>query len=250
MCLILFAWKTHPKHDLILAANRDEFYDRPTLRAYYWQENSGLLAGKDLTGGGTWIGVAKSGRFAALTNYRDPDHIDPDAPTRGTLTTDFLSSEIPPDAYLEKLIMSDKKYNGFNLLVGNNDSLWYYNNVDHNIEDLPPGLYGLSNGLLNESWPKVESGKAALAKTLATDPIVPEALLKILDSKKIAIDSQLPKTGVPIQWERSLSPLFIATENYGTRCSTIIMKKNETGLFIEKTHRLENQTEGVVRFDF
>lgn len=249
MCLILFAWKSHPECDLILAANRDEFYERPTQPAHFWEENPNLLAGKDEIGGGTWIGMTKSGRWAALTNYRDPQNIDPKAPTRGQLTTDFLTSDLAPQDYLKALKKKNTPFNGYNLLVGDQNSLWYFNNVNNQTEALGPGIYGLSNGLLNVPWSKVEKGKADLSKLVEDNTFDVDTLLGILKNDQIANDDKLPQTGVPLAWERSLSPLFITTEKYGTRCSTVILKNQTNSHFVEKTYPLENQKAATVQFE-
>lgn len=248
MCLILFAWKKHTKYDLILTANRDEFYKRPTQTAHQWNEHTEVLAGKDLTAGGTWMGVTKSGKFAALTNYRDVTHMAEKAPSRGDLTKDYLTQDIAPEAYLEKLKSARIPYNGYNLLVGDQDSLWYHNNLNHQITALSPGIYGLSNALLNDPWPKVEAGKQRLRQLIQQDQPTPEDLLNIVKDKTVAPDDQLPSTGVPLDWERALSAMFITMENYGTRCSTAVLKKERHTTFSEKTHPHLGQKEDQVEF--
>jgi len=252
MCLILFSWKNHPKYNLILTANRDEFYDRPTTKAAYWKDHPSILAGKDLQAGGTWIGLEKSGRIAAITNYRDPQNIDTKARSRGQLTVNYLLSKDSPEAYLRKVKNSGIHYNGFNLLVGDVDHMFYYNNVNHQITELKPGTYGLSNGFFQENWPKLKKGRNALTKVISEDDISESKLFEILTDNEIADDSALPKTGVPLEWERALSPLFIKTEKYGTRCSTVICaEKSGDGVFVEKTYAIENlQEESLERIEF
>jgi len=252
MCLILFSWKTHPKYNLVLAANRDEFYDRPTAAAAFWEEHPNVLAGKDLQAGGTWIGVNKSGRIAAITNYRDPQNIDTKARSRGQLTLNYLLSKDSPEAYLRKVKNSGIHYNGFNLLVGDADHMFYYNNVNHQITELKPGTYGLSNGFFQENWPKLKKGRNALEKAISEDDISENRLFDILADNEIADDAALPKTGIPLEWERALSPLFIKTEKYGTRCSTLIYSEtNGDGVLVEKTYPTENgQGESFERIDF
>lgn len=250
MCLILFAWKTHPAYDLILAANRDEFYDRPTHVMHQWADHSKVYAGKDLTAGGTWMGVTTHGRFAALTNYRDPSNNKATAPSRGQLTKEFLVSSISPKEYLHNIQSQDLPYNGFNLLVGDTRSLWYYNNINHDLHTLRPGVYGLSNALLDDEWPKVEKGKSALINLLNKGQLASEDLLEMMYDDTKAKDSLLPKTGVSLAWERVLSPLFIQTENYGTRCSTLLIKNSEKTHIIEKTHSHIGQKEDQVEFIF
>lgn len=248
MCLILFSWKAHSHHDLIVAANRDEFYNRPTRSAHAWQESPDLIAGKDLTAGGTWMGITKSGRFAALTNYRDPANINPEAPSRGHLTKEFLLSEVSPEAYLQALKKRNEPYNGFNLLVGNHDTLCYYNNVNHEIKALKPGIYGLSNALLNDPWPKVKQGMNKLKSLMKQDHPSAQALIKIVQNKSLASDQELPNTGVPIDWERSLSAMFIEMDGYGTRCSTAILKTGKKVHFNELTYSHLGQKKEEVEF--
>ncbi|WP_422361505.1 NRDE family protein [Reichenbachiella sp.] len=248
MCLILFAWKKHASYDLIVTANRDEFYNRPTQSAGLWPNYPDLLAGKDLTAGGTWMGVTKTGKFAALTNYRDIAKISDNAPTRGDLTKDYLTQNVEPKTYLEKVKSAQIPYNGFNLLVGDNDSLWYYNNINHEIKSLEPGIYGLSNALLNDPWPKVETGKQKLSQLLQYDHLTSSNLLGIIQDKTIAPDDQLPSTGVPIDWERALSAMYITMENYGTRCSTTLLKKGTSTNFTEKIYAHLGQKEDQVEF--
>ena len=248
MCLILFAWKKHPSYDLILSANRDEFYNRPTLSANVWKEHPELIAGKDLTAGGTWMGITKPGKFAALTNYRDLANINDQAPSRGSLTKDFLTNEVSPQAYLQKVKSDNLPYNGFNLLVGDTESLWYYNNLNHEIRELSPGIYGLSNALLNDRWPKVVAGQQKMAELIQQNSINPTALLNAVQDKTIAPDDQLPSTGVPLDWERALSAMFITMENYGTRCSTALLKTGKQMMFTEKTHSHLGQKEDQVEF--
>jgi uncharacterized protein with NRDE domain len=221
MCLILFAFQQDPDYPLIVAANRDEFYRRPTQAAHFWPEAPRLFAGKDLQAGGTWMGVTKEGRFAAVTNYREtaipPEH----AISRGELCKNFLNSDISAANYLDQLDQKKNRYAGFNLLAGTSNELYYYSNRQGLIQAITPGVHGLSNGLLNTSWPKVETGKTALAHMLATNSS-PEGLLDLLLDKKIADDDALPSTGVDINTERLLSSRFILSEHYGTRSSAAL----------------------------
>ena len=248
MCLILFAWKKHPDYDLIVSANRDEFFNRPTQTAHVWDGQPDLIAGKDLTAGGTWLGITKTGKFAALTNYRDPSNINPKAPSRGHLTKDYLTQDISPQDYLDRIQKENLPFNGFNLLIGDNDSLWYYNSINHQITSLPPGVYGLSNALLNEPWPKVLIGQENLKKLIEQKDISTNQLLQIVQNKSLAADDQLPKTGIPIDWERALSAMYITKENYGTRCSTALLKKKDKFTFKEWSHSHLGQKEGQIEF--
>jgi uncharacterized protein with NRDE domain len=223
MCLILFAYRVHPRVKLLLAANRDEFYARPTVPAAFWTDAPEILAGRDLQGGGTWLGVTRQGRFAAITNYRDPHDIRSDAPSRGELISAFLRSWESPQEYLHSLTRRGPDYNGFNLLVGDRHELWYYSNQADDPQQVEPGIHGLSNHLLNTPWPKVERGRRELGKLLAThEEPTTTALFELLANRTRAADSDLPNTGVSLEWERKLSSLFIESPGYGTRSSTIL----------------------------
>lgn len=227
MCLILFSWKQHPEYQLVLTANRDEFYDRPTAPAAFWKEHHNLLAGRDLKAGGTWIGMTKAGRFAALTNYRDPANIKENAPSRGQLTTDFLLSDQSPQDYLLAVAEKGGEYNGFNLLVSDNKELWYYSNYEREVRAIAPGTYGLSNHLINSDWPKVQNGKEMLAQQVESRDILPESLFQLINQKETYPDEELPQTGVSLEWERALSAMHIVTEKYGTVSSTVILTSEE-----------------------
>ncbi len=231
MCLILFAYGVHPHYPLLVAANRDEFHNRPTAPLAFWDDCPELLAGRDLQAGGTWMGLHRGGRFAALTNYRDPHHIHEPAPSRGHLVRDYLQGHCSADAALTELLPYAGAYNGFNLLLGDSSGLyWYSNRADH-FQKLVPGLYGLSNHLLNTPWPKVERGRRALHEVLAQETLTPEALLEallsVLTDRTPAPDAALPATGVSLPWERWLSPIFIDAPGYGTRSSTVLLADHQ-----------------------
>ena len=222
MCLILFGYKVHPQYKLVVIANRDEFYERPTQQASWWATHPEMLAGKDLKGNGSWFGVNKAGRFAALTNFRDGMILKQNAPTRGTLVTDFLTKPVDPLPYLQTLDEVADDYNGYNLLLMEENELYHYSNMEKKINPLQPGIYGLSNHLLDTSWPKVERGKAALADLLKIDDFSVEGGFQALLNETKAADKDLPSTGIPLDLERMLSSMCIKSENYGTRCSTVI----------------------------
>jgi uncharacterized protein with NRDE domain len=228
MCLILFAYDSHPDYRLVLAANRDEFYDRPTAPAAFWEDSPDVLAGRDLRSGGTWMGVTRQGRVAAVTNFRDPAGQNPDAPSRGWLVSDFLQGRAGAREYLEQLASHSAEYNGFNLLLADATSLGYYSNRMQHPRLLGPGVYGLSNALLDAPWPKIVRGRAALADLLATGsgPSL-EALFQLLADREVAGDEALPDTGIPREMERVLSPAFIASPRYGTRSSTVLLLDRE-----------------------
>jgi uncharacterized protein with NRDE domain len=219
MCLILVAWQAHPGYPLLVAANRDEFYARRTASADFWPESPQVLAGRDLEAGGTWLGITRQGRFAALTNYRDPSSHKPQAPSRGKLVADFLRGKDSIDAYLDTLDAT--AYNGFNLLLGDGKQLIAFSNITMQRHELAPGVYGLSNALLDTPWPKVGAGKTALETALTALPDE-TALFRLLRDDTLHPDAALPATGVSLAWERLLSAAFIRSPDYGTRCSTVI----------------------------
>ncbi|MEN8691610.1 MAG: NRDE family protein [Desulfobacterales bacterium] len=224
MCLILFSFNTQPGFRLILAANRDEFYTRPTRPLSVWTDFPEVYGGRDLKEGGTWLGISRRGRLAALTNYRDPAHQLPQAPSRGLLINGFLTGDAPPADYLEQLQKTALRYNGFNLLVGDQTGLWYYSNRGNGIVKLQPGFYGLSNHLIDTEWPKVSQGKKRLKDLLnLRGGWDTEDLFALLADRTVAADRELPDTGVGLEWERTLSPLFITSPNYGTRSSTVLL---------------------------
>ncbi|MBN8476148.1 NRDE family protein [Sulfuritalea sp.] len=220
MCLILVAWRVHPDYPLVVAANRDEFFARPTAPAAFWQEAPQVLAGRDLDAGGTWMGVTRGGRFAALTNFRDPAQMRSGAPSRGALVADFLAGAEAPQTYLERIAERGRLCNGYNLLVGDDDSLWWASNMGGAARALAPGVYGVSNHLLDTPWPKVGAGKTALARALDDLP-ADEALFALLRDDGVHPDEHLPQTGVPLEWERLLSSAFVRSPGYGTRSSTV-----------------------------
>ncbi|HEX5725956.1 MAG TPA: NRDE family protein [Longimicrobiaceae bacterium] len=223
MCLILLAHDAHPDYRLVVAANRDEFYGRPAAPAAWWPDAPEVLAGRDLREGGTWLGITRGGRFAAVTNFRDAAPPRPGAPSRGWLVGDFLRGPASPDEYLATLAGRAGEYNGFGLLAGDAGSLHYLSNRGAGPAELAPGVYGLSNHLLDTPWPKVERGKAGLREVLAGPAGEVEArLLELLADRAEADGALLPDTGVGVERERALSALFIATPRYGTRASTVL----------------------------
>jgi len=236
MCLIVFAYKTHPAYPLVMGANRDEFFDRPTAPLAWWKDHPHVLAGRDLQAGGTWMGITDTGRFAAITNYRDPSRIKQDAPTRGALVGDFLCSDTPAQTYLEQVRQSAAAYNGFNLIVKDGSGLYYYGNFQDRIQRLCAGVYGLSNHLLDTDWPKVKKTRKGLTSLMEQDLVNEEAIFALLADRQPAPDHLLPDTGIGLAWERLLSSVFIRSETYGTRSSSVIlMEKNGQTRFSEHT---------------
>lgn len=251
MCLILFAYNVHPSYRLILAANRDEFFDRPSEAADFWPDQPQVLGGRDLKEMGTWLGVTKEGRFAAITNYRDPLSLKSNAPSRGKLVSDYLTGNLSAEDYLHRIMTDALQFNGFNLLLGDSENLWVYSNRGA-AQKLKPGIYGLSNHLLDTPWPKVQRGKSLLEKALdKKGDDLDEALLNLLADRHVPPDNQLPDTGVSQEWERILSPMFIASPIYGTRSSTILlMAKNRRMRFVEQVFNEQSDILMTGRFSF
>jgi uncharacterized protein with NRDE domain len=221
MCLVLVVWRAHPMYPCLVAANRDEFHARPTARAEWWPDHPEILAGRDLEAGGTWLGITRRGRFAALTNYRDADQRRVGTPSRGALVTSVLESGASVAEGLTYLRDVSANYNGFNLIFSDGERLGIYESVLGAGRELGPGIYGLSNHLLDTPWPKVQNAKTRLEAALSglTDTA---PLLELLRDDRPASDTELPRTGVSLEWERLLSSAFVRAPDYGTRCSTII----------------------------
>jgi len=239
VCLILLAVDSHPQYKLILAANRDEYYDRPTARASFWTEAPDVIAGRDLQGGGTWMGLTRTGRICAVTNYRDPASRRANAPSRGRLVSRFLLGGETPQGYLEAVTQEGDAYSGFNLIAGEGAELyWTSNRSERGVKRLERGIHGLSNHLLDTPWPKVQRGKDGLERILArNDSPLEEALFLLLRDQRRPPDSRLPDTGVGLEWERVLSPLFIQSPHYGTRSSTVVLIGSDDRVrFIEHSH--------------
>lgn len=237
MCLIVFAWKTHPDYPLLLLANRDEAYARPTLPLFAWDTQPTIYAGQDQEQVGTWLGMTATGRFAAVTNLRRPTDSQ-DAPlSRGWLVRDFLLSRRQTTEYIEHVQADAKQYRGFNLVVGNLRSLMYYSNADSKPRSLPPGIYGLSNASLNTPWPKVEESKVAFTRLLSKREPDFEAMFELMHSQRTYPSSLLPNTGVGPELEQALSAIFVKTPQYGTR-STSLMTWHRQGQarLLERTY--------------
>lgn len=251
MCLILFAYKVHPKYKLIVAANRDEFYKRPTAPIHYWEDNPAILAGRDLEKMGTWMGVTSAGRFAALTNYRNPKEVTTGKQSRGELVEDALNFEGDMKKYMQGLVSRNQQYQGYNLLAGDTKELYYYSNIGQQLQKLEPGIYGVSNHLLNTEWPKVKSGKDGLSQIIhgESENLV-EKLMILLQNTDPAPDEQLPTTGVSLEWERMLSPLFIESDHYGTRSSTVLLMSEEDLEYVERVFSNGEESERQFRIEF
>ncbi|MFH2065714.1 MAG: NRDE family protein [Pseudomonadota bacterium] len=252
MCLILFSYNQHPDYLLILAANRDEFFDRPAKPLDFWEDNPSVLAGKDLVGGGTWLGITRSLRYAAITNFRDPFDRKKKAPTRGNLVRNFLCGQSSPENYIKQIQHTGHQYHGFNLLVGEKDQLWYYSNRSSAAMNVPGGFHGLSNHLLNTPWPKVIQGKSKLKSVFSRSGIDIQDTFQVLGDRSSPPDDQLPDTGVGQRWEKILAPIFIDSDIYGTRCSSLLtIKRSGEVMFVERTFSSDDRkkiTQKIIRF--
>lgn len=251
MCLILIAIKSHPAYKLIIAGNRDEFFDRPTAQAAFWKDAPDLLAGRDLRAGGTWFGITKQGRIAAVTDYRNPALMKNEAPSRGGIVSGFLLSHDRPSVFINGIAQTAHKYNGFNLIFGKGDDLYWYSNLAGEPQHLKPNIYGVSNRFLDTPWPKVVRGKNALQRVLKEKKYPSqEDFFSILSDRSIADDKNLPDTGIGIEWERMLSPLFVSSQDYGTRSSTVLLvDQYDRVTFIERIFAADSKYT-TAKFDF
>ena len=245
MCLVLFAWDAHPDYKLIMATNRDEFYNRPATKACFWEELPDVLAGRDLKAGGTWLGVNKKGKFTAITNYRTFGQERANARSRGELPLKYLKGPHNPLGYLEKIAPQSTEYNGFNLLVGNLNGLYYYSNKSNETERLQPGVYGLSNALLNTPWPKVKTGKKRLENIVFNTGWEAQDLLDMLHNVEYADTNELPQTGLSLKMEQALSPMFIKTDGYGTVSSNVLLISHDGD--VEFAERVYAHRSGIIK---
>ena len=250
MCLIVIAWKARDDLPLIVAANRDEWRDRPSEPAHWWSDIPGVLAGRDLQAGGTWMGITRTARFAAITNFRDPSDRRTTALSRGGLVTEFLSGSRSPARFLEDVRERAARYNGFNLIAGDGESLWYFGSRDARAWPIDPGVHGLSNHLLDEPWPKVVRGRDAMERALSQrDPA--ERLFELLSDAVGAPDDALPRTGVCLEWERRLAAPMITGRDYGTRCSTVLsVSSRGNATFEERSRDAAGRVTSTAHFDF
>ncbi len=237
MCLLFFSYRTTPGYQLVVAANRDEFLSRPTAALDFLDKEKTILAGRDLQGGGTWLGITAQLKFAAITNYREPATNRADVPSRGRILLDYLTGDLAAGHYMRALADKGDRYNGFSLILGDREQLYYYCNRSVGPKLLVPGFYGLSNHLLDVPWPKVTRGKELLFPHMVeTNRIDPVKIFGPLEDTKRPSDEQLPNTKVGLDWERLLSTIFIDGVDYGTRSSAVITVTDKGSVeFVEKT---------------
>lgn len=245
MCLVTLAFQHHPRYPLIVVANRDEFYDRPTQPAEFWSDRPTILAGRDLEAGGTWFGVDRRGCWATVTNTRGGGlYADK---SRGGLPTDFLLNEGDAEDYFSEVVAEGNQYSGFNLLGGSADELLYCTNARGGTQRLKPGVYTLSNDALDTPWPKSELARVRLQSAIQSLSLATEDLLAVLGSRKMFPDHQLPDTGLGLDMERTLSPTFIVGPSYGTRCTTVLLIDREGKVEFAEQNFDRGEPVGTVR---
>ena len=252
MCLVLIAYRTHPRYPLVLAANRDEFHARPAEPLHWWNGSPRMLAGRDLQAGGTWLGLDASGRMALVTNYRDPSSPRPQGSSRGSLISDFLGGRQGAVEFARATAERAGQFSGFNLLALDGDGLGYVtSHPGPEARALPPGIYGLSNRQLDTPWPKLLVARDRFRQELANDRPRHGTLMRILSDRSIASDDALPDTGVGIEWERLLSAAFIVSQGYGTRCSTLVLAGNDGIVSVEeRSHAPDGSTTQRLRMAY
>jgi uncharacterized protein with NRDE domain len=252
MCLLVVGWNAHPDYRLVLAGNRDEFHQRPAAALGWWNDGPPILAGRDLKASGTWLGVARDGRYGVVTNFRDFDPPAAAAPSRGELVPRYLRGVARADQYLAQLASVARGYGGFNLLLGGPNALHYYSNRgDDGPRVLEPGIYGLSNHWLDTPWPKLTRTRARFAALLRDGPLGVEELFALLGDRTTVGDADLPHTGLPGDWERAVSAPFVVHEQYGTRCSTVVLVTHDGRTVVqERRFDARGVQSGASRFEF
>ena len=249
MCLVVLAFHVSDDQPVILAANRDEFHARPAREAHWWPDTNGILAGRDLEAGGTWLGINRAGRFATVTNYRDAHAPAADYLSRGRLVTDFLAGEQTPLDYLSSI--DGEAFAGFNLLAGDRQGVGYLSNRGAGLRELPPGIYGLSNATLDTPWEKVERSKARLAGLLESQQVNDASLLALLGDGDRGPASEVRDDRLPFDVAHAITAPFIVTDDYGTRCSTVV-RAEASGRwhFLERRFGPQGSEAGDSRYSF
>jgi len=249
MCLIVFAWQSHPGYRLVLAANRDELHARPTRELHWWPDRPGILAGRDLKAGGTWLAASRMGRFATVTNYREGQPNKAGLQSRGELVTDFVTGDSSPEAFVRQI--EDERYAGFSLLVAASDALWYVSNRGDSPVQLAPGIYGLSNATLDTPWSKLVRSRDRLAAALETGDIDDDTLIGILSDRAPAPVADVKDDALPFELARAVTAPFIVAPDYGTRCTTVMRWRNDDTVAVTERRfdaSGENTGEEMYRF--
>jgi len=252
MCLILFAWQTHPRYPLIVAANRDEFHSRPSAAAHWWNDIPDILAGRDLQAGGTWMGVSRRGRFSAVTNYREPQA--PEQPlerSRGNLVRDYLTGEDSAEIYARQVMGTGGAYHGFSLLLSDGNELVCASNRMKAPVRVTPGIHALSNHLLDTGWPKAKHGRLRVEKLLKGERIEAESLMEVLTDRSLVPGEEPEEFDLHLAPERLTRIAFVVSPEYGTRCSTVLLIDRESGAeYVERQFDSGGNAVGTVRFGF
>jgi len=249
MCLIAWNWQPNSQNPMLLIANRDEFYARPTAALHWWPDGD-VLAGRDLQAGGTWLGISRSGRLAALTNHRDPTNVRTNAPSRGELVSTFLQSDTSAERYLSTLAKRAADYNPFNLLVFDGARLMGLESRHAKVMTLQPGIGAVSNADFLTPWPKLTRLSSGLQTLLAQAHPGDSALLALLHDPTPALDADLPATGISLDFERALSAAFVALPDYGTRASSVVRFEADHIAFLEHCYDAQGSAGGGMRYDF
>ena len=247
MCILFIAVKQHPDYPMIICANRDEFHQRPTQNMHWWPEQK-ILAGKDIQAGGTWLGLSTQGDFAALTNFRRPNHFDVNKQSRGDLVVQALSNS--HQQMQQTLALNSKQYNDFNLVFGPLNNLQAFDSVQKKFVKLTPGFHSICNGALDDIWPKMSSGLKLLEKLITNKNVNIEQLLSVMTNQDIADQQQLPATGLSAELESLLSSIFIVSPEYGTRSTAIILQKNSGNIEVyERNYNNEGKVLNHQKFE-
>lgn len=250
MCLIAFAYRVHPEFPLVVAANRDEFHARPTAQAAFWGEQPAILAGRDLECMGTWMGITRTGRFAAVTNYRDPDDLRDKAESRGMLVSDFLAGDVSSESYVEAIAAKKGAYRGFNFLASDGIDMIYYTNRSGPPRRLAPGLYGLSNHLLDTPWPKLVRARERLEHAMRPRPAV-EPLFALMADTAPAEEGEMSRGDIDPARARMLSATRIVSDTYGTRSSTVLLQAGDGNVtYAERAYDRDGGELDTVRYEF
>jgi uncharacterized protein with NRDE domain len=249
MCLVVFAWNAHPDYKLILAANRDEFHGRPSQDAHWWPDHSHILAGRDLQAGGTWLAMARSGRFATVTNYREQQKVQAGLRSRGEIVTNFVSDDVDAMTFVSSIAGED--YAGVSVLAVDLSNICYVSNRGDEPVSLAPGVYGLSNASLDTPWSKLVRGKHALAELIDADRVNSTELLRLLADRTPASSSEVESSDLPFKLARALTAPFIVADTYGTRCSTTLLIANDGRVeFSERRFDPDGEASGDSNFSF
>jgi uncharacterized protein with NRDE domain len=247
MCLVAVAWRCRADSPLLVAANRDEFHARPAAPLSRWPE--GFIAGRDLEAGGTWMGATADGRFAAVTNHRDPRDRRDGLRSRGELVAAYLAGRDDAASWAAQVAASAAAWRGFHLLVADAEALWYVGQGGAGPRRLTPGVHVVSNAAPEADWPKVRAIRERVQAALAqADVLAP--LRAALADRGVAPDAALPDTGVPLDWERRLSAAFIVSPEYGTRCSSVLGIAARRGWFLEQRFDAAGEASGATRIDW